>query len=150
MPIGSGVTVVGARESAGLLRQFAAASRNADKAPVKVGSPLNYAYGIETGFTKKSHRLARKAGGAFMLTQALQHERPDIPKAVAKGLEDGPQGVLKALIRKGFDVERGAKAIVPVVSHTLQRSIQTIYPGRPVQDVAPAGRRNVRRLRRPR
>lgn len=145
----SGVRVVGVREAQRYLRDLADASRNAAKAAVQVGSPLGYAYGIETG-VHRGGRLARRAGGVFYLTRALEHERPSIVPTVAKALDDGPHAALDAMKRIGFNVERTAKALVVRVTGTLQRSIQTIYPGRPVQDFGAGPRVAIRRLRRPR
>lgn len=130
------------------MRDLSQASKNANRALVRVGSPLQYAYGIETG-RRRSGRLARRAGGVFYLTRAYNDELPHMRSRIVAGLERGPSGVLDELKRIGFDVERRAKDYVVRVTGTLQRSIQTIYPGRPVQAVS-VGRANVTRLRRPR
>lgn len=144
----SGVTISGLDDAKAAFARMARGASQAANAQVLVGSPLQYAYGIETG-RHRGGRLARRAGGVFYLTRATEHVIPTVRSRMATAVKDG--AVLPELIKVGFDIERAAKALVVRVSGTLQRSIQTIYPGRPIVAITPVGaRRTVRRLARPR
>jgi hypothetical protein len=147
----SGVRVVGDKEAQAYLTRLAESGRAAEKALVQVGSPLAYAYGIETG-RHRGGRLARRAGGVFYLQRAADSVQQSLKKVIAHALPDGADATLEALKKVGFDVERHAKALVPRVTGTLQRSIQTIYPGRGVAGggIAVGIRSHARPSRRPR
>ena len=143
----TGVRITGLRPARDYLGALEEATRDADRATVKVGSPLGYAYGIETG-VHRSGRRARAAGGVFYLTRAYQAEQGNLTRRLSRALKDGGS-LLDELKRTGLDMERRAKSLVVVVSGTLRRSIQTIYPGRPVTmftptRTAPSTRRTVR------
>ena len=124
---GVGVKVVGLKEAQTYLRKLEQAAESADTT-VRVGSSLNYAYGIETGRHKKTGRVARAAGGAFYLSRALALIEKDLPKRLAAGLKEG-EPAETTLLRAGYDVEAEAKKLVPHVTRTLQRSIRTVPPG---------------------
>lgn len=96
---------------------------------VRVGSNLVYAYGIEHG-RHRGGSLARAAGGAFMLRNALQAVHPRIKSTIAAALLHGEQAARQALLRLGYDVERGAKATVPVKTGSLRRSLHTVASDR--------------------
>lgn len=146
---GTGVRIVGADEAKRYLRLLQESASSADKAEVRVGSPLGYAYGIETG-THRSGKRARAAGGVFFLARAYAAEKGQIKKRLSKAIKAG-HPVLDELKKIGLDVERRAKELVVVVTGTLRRSLQTIYPGRPVTAFAsPRGGRRTRRTVRPR
>ncbi len=132
-----------------ILDKLAASGKRAEGSLVQVGSPLNYAFGIETG-RHAGGRLARRAGGAFYLRDAAASVQQSLKRDIAHALPKGPEATLAALKKIGFDVERKAKALVPVVTGTLRRSIQTIYPGRGVVGVAVGIRARGRAARRPR
>jgi hypothetical protein len=91
---------------------------------VVVGSPLVYAFGIETG-RHRGGRLARRAGGAFYLREAYQTVQPRIASTVADVIDQGGDATLRALLGLGYDMQREAQNRVPVRTGTLRRSIHT-------------------------
>jgi hypothetical protein len=147
----TGVRVVGEREAQAYLAKLAASAQYAHRAVVSVGSPLAYAYGIETG-RHRGGRLARRAGGVFYLQRAAESVQQALKRDIARALPGGPDDTLEALKKVGADVERKAKALVVRVTGTLQRSIQTIYPGRGVVGggISVGVRGRTRATRRPR
>ena len=52
-----------------------------------VGSKLPYAYGIEYGRHRKSQKLARKAGGAHYITNAIETVLNDADRDLSEGLK---------------------------------------------------------------
>lgn len=58
------------------------------------GSPVPYAYGIETGRTR-SGRVARARGGARMVEHGMAETRRQIPRIVAQLLQRPTGGVAK-------------------------------------------------------
>ena len=108
------------------IRQLERAARQAQtfgRARVVVGSSLGYAYGVETG-RHRSGGLARRAGGAHFLARALQATRGEIRSLARRA---GGEALIgrDLLLAVGFKVEARAKALVPVVTGTLRRSIVT-------------------------
>jgi hypothetical protein len=116
------VKVTGSQQAIARLERQARNAQAFGRARVVVGSPLQYAYGIETG-RHRSGSLARRAGGAHFLARALEATRGEIRALIRRGgaLEDGR----RLLLALGFKVEARAKALVPVVTGTLRRSIVT-------------------------
>lgn len=53
----------------------------------EVGSKLPYAYGVEYGRHRKSGKLARRAGGAFYITHAIETVLSDADADLAEGLD---------------------------------------------------------------
>jgi hypothetical protein len=92
---------------------------------VLVGSPLKYAFGIETG-RHRGGGLARRAGGAFYLRGAVQSVMATAGASLAPALLEGAQATVRALTRLGYDVQREAQMEVPVRTGTLRRSIHTV------------------------
>src|SRR5690349_3260593 len=84
----AGVTVTGADRLEAYLSNLGQSVKSAHGATVRVGSPANYAFGIETGY-RRSGRLARAAGGLFFLQRAYLAVKPRIPAIVAEHLAKG-------------------------------------------------------------
>jgi len=73
------------------MRYFAtmqAAMREVDHLRLVAGSALDYAYGIETGRTRRG-RVARRLGGAFMVARGLEETQLMIPGLIVRMLEQG-------------------------------------------------------------
>lgn len=148
----TGVRVVGAKKARRYLEELKDQAHSANDATVRVGATAPYAYGIETGH-RRSGRLARAAGGVFFLSRAYEHVKPKIPKFITKAI-DQREGALEGLKRAGFEVERRAKELLGAMAysprtryrtHSLQRSVQTVWSGRPVNPFsAPRTRATVR------
>ena len=51
-----------------------------------IGSKLPYAYGIEFGRHRKSGKMARKAGGAHYISQAIETVMSDADRDLSEGL----------------------------------------------------------------
>lgn len=117
------VTIQGIQAAQQSLTHMAQGAQAAGRSAYFVGSSLAYAYGIETG-RSRGGRLARKAGGAFMLTRALQSVAPGIPGAVAQALPSGASAVDQAIRRLAFEVLSRAQALTPVRSGALRASVR--------------------------
>lgn len=118
------VRVSGVRESQAYLQKLADGAKAVGGMVVVVGSPLKYAFGIETG-RHRSGRLARRAGGARMLTRGLQSVHSRIKPTVVAALPHGRAAARAAVLRLGYDVQRFAQAHTPVVGGGLRRSLHT-------------------------
>lgn len=92
------------------------------------GSTLPYAYGIETG-RHRGGRLARRAGGAYMLRDAVNDTVRQAPAMLAERIIDGPRPARAAMLAIGDTVVNRAKARTPVVSGALRDSIQRFLGG---------------------
>lgn len=117
----------GLEEAVKYLQNQQARAQAFQRVRVFVGSNLKYAYGIEFG-QHRGGRLARRAGGAFMLTNAINAIRPevdDIFRAVGtSGFDFGT-----ALWRLGMRVQTIAMSKTPVVTGSLRRSMHTVREG---------------------
>lgn len=121
MPVSLKIT--GATQTIARLERAARQAQTFGRARVVVGTPLIYGYGVHEGRTRGG-RLARRAGGSFFLARALQQTRGEI-RALAR--RAGSEALIgrDLLLALGFKVEARAKALVPVVTGTLRRSIVT-------------------------
>ena len=122
------VRLIGLDKGVQALEQMRTAAGRFTGTMVRVGSPLVYAWGIETG-RRRDGSIARRAGGARYLEGALHEIRPKIAPAVARALPDGPRAVDQALDKLGDEVVRRARGVVPVRSGRLRESIRSL-PGR--------------------
>lgn len=119
------ITILGKPEAEAALRQLHAGIDALDGLTVRVGTAVVYAWGIEFG-RRRDGRLARRAGGAFMLTRALQQVKPEITPVLAKALPAGAAATERALLGIGFRAEALAKAATPVQTGNLRRSLHTV------------------------
>lgn len=119
------IRILGAKEADAYLKNIGAASREAGRTVVRVGTALKYGHGIEFG-RHRGGKLARRAGGAFYLTGAFRQVQPRIKRELAAALPKGAAAVLGAMRRLAADVERIAKQRVPVRTGNLRRSIHTV------------------------
>jgi hypothetical protein len=110
------------------LGDLAAGARALGGARMEIGSRLPYAYGIETGFTR-SGRVARRAGGAWMLRDAKEAVRSQIEPVLAAALPHGPSAVDAAFRRLGAFAVQAARARTPVVTGRLRASIDILAGG---------------------
>lgn len=125
---GFSVTVTGIAEARRDMAALKDGAQAAAHAVVLVGFRRVYAYGIETGRKYRSGKLARRAGGAWMLRTGLRAVQGQIQPEIAQALPKGPQAVLSALLRLGHRVEAVAKPLTPVGKvrgGTLRRDLHT-------------------------
>jgi hypothetical protein len=119
------VTISGIREAR---QYFATLKDGADalgKMVILVGFSKVYAFGQETG-RYRSGRLARRAGGAWMLRTGLARVQPDITGELVGAVEKGPGAVLSAGLKLGYRIEAIAKPLTPVRSGELRRDLHTV------------------------
>lgn len=95
---------------------------------ILVGSSLKYAYGIETG-RHRGGRLARKAGGAYMLKKGLAAIHGTLPRDIASAVETGGS-VYDAVFKNALRAQNVAMANTPVRTGSLRRSFHTVSEGR--------------------
>ena len=95
---------------------------------VLVGSNLVYAYGIEFGKTR-SGRMARRAGGAFMLRNALNAIRPEVDDVFRGALSGNVPDLGMALYKLGLRLQSLAQGQTPVKTGSLRRSMHTVKVG---------------------
>lgn len=119
------ITILGVEEADAYLTRLHAGCQTVGRTSVQVGTSVVYAHGIEFG-RRRSGRLARAAGGALMLTGALEAVMPSIGPTLADALPNGDAAADKALLGLGYKVEAIAKARTPVRSGHLRRSIHTV------------------------
>lgn len=122
---GAYVQIEGVERVSAYLKEIREGAETAGHETILVGSPLRYAFGIETG-RHRGGRLARRAGGAYYLRDAFRAVQPRIRPALVAALPKGAQAVLQAMRKLGYDVEREAKERVPVRTGTLRRSLHTV------------------------
>lgn len=89
-----------------------------------IGSNLRYAYGIEYGVTRGG-KLARRAGGAFMITNAIKDVRDDLKRNMIAAIT-GDGDIEAAVYRAALTAENIAKGKTPVRTGSLRRSIHTV------------------------
>lgn len=78
-----------------------------------VGSRLPYAYGIHQGRHRVSGKLARRAGGAMYLSNAVGQVLSDADRDLAEGLNKVTAPGVWVLKRLGLWTRRIARQIVP-------------------------------------
>lgn len=88
-----------------------------------VGSPLVYAFGIETGRHRRGG-LARRAGGAFMLREGLADVEEHMMDLIVESFARGPSAVPLAEANIGRMVVAAVRRHTPVVSGKLRDSFR--------------------------
>ena len=121
------VKILNAEEVRQRLEQMRRDLERATDTDIVVGSNLAYAPGIEYG-RHPGGRVARKAGGAFALTDAFKAVRPNIAPAMAQALERGID-VSTVLWKAGYDVEAFTKAYLG--ERVYAQPIPTTRKGKP-------------------
>lgn len=91
---GAYIQITGADQAGAYLKRLSEASRDVGQTRLTVGSPLVYSFGIETGRTRRG-RVARRAGGAFMLHLGLAAAQRHLPALIARAIETGDRGAGK-------------------------------------------------------
>ena len=115
------VTLAGIDTALKRLQLLDAGARALDDTTVVAGSPEAYAPGIETGRTR-SGRVARRAGGAFMLTRAVQQVAPTVVPALVAALPQGADATRRALLGRGVAIAEAARPGTPVRTGNLRAS----------------------------
>lgn len=98
--------------------------RNIQAEPIRLTSALPYAYGIEFG-RHRMGSLARKAGGAFYMAAARTRIKQEAAGELSRAAAHGPRAVALAWASLGPNGLIAARALVPVVSGDLRRSLQS-------------------------
>src|SRR5215210_5698836 len=106
------------------LSQLRDTARRWGRSRTTVGSDLPYAFGIETGRTRRG-RLARRAGGAYMLRRGLDDAKPRIKPLIVAAFERGTsQDVGLAEANIGRMIVASIRKYTPVVSGRLRDSFR--------------------------
>lgn len=87
-----------------------------------VGSTLPYAWGIEFGRHRVSGKLARRAGGTYYITNAIQAVLSDADRDIAEGLDKVTAPGTWVLRRLGLWARRLARANAPRGPKNKKRS----------------------------
>jgi len=124
-----GVELRGLRTALARLEQDRRRAAELRRSRVLIGSSLVYAFGIETGRTR-SGRLARRAGGARMLGQALAGTRGEIAAALAAARRQGLAPGREVLLALAYRILARAQRLTPVLTGTLRRSLVVREVGR--------------------
>ncbi len=120
------IRILGADEVRARLEAMRRSIASAGDEDVIVGSNLVYAPGMEYG-RHPGGRLARRAGGTFALTDALEAVKPAIVSVVAQAIERSTLSV--ALTKLGFDVEEWTKKYLQ--ERLYSQPIPTTRKGKP-------------------
>lgn len=116
------LVVRGADRARAMLGLHADGARRLAVTRVVVDSPLPYAFGIETG-RHRSGRLARRAGGAWMIRRGLAAALPSAAE-YARGADPlDPRWPRLLVALAGRAVER-ARGYTPVVTGALRASLR--------------------------
>ena len=107
---------------------IAGAAARAQGPVISVGSPLPYAYGIETG-RHRGGRLARAKGGAFMFRDALAVMKPRTGPALASAILRGTAAVEQAKRDLNRQAVEEVRKRTPVRTGALRDSVHET--GRP-------------------
>lgn len=122
------VTVDGIPKARAALLAVEAGCKAAAELALEIGSPLEYAYGIEYG-RDRSGRLRRRAGPAYMLTSALDEESDDLADRMATALPGGDRAMRAAMIDHAGKIRDKAKSRTPVRTGRLRDSIAVAFGG---------------------
>lgn len=126
---GFAIQVLGDEQAIAYLRTVEEGCRAAGSSNISVGSNLPYPYGIEFGH-RRSGRLARRAGGAFMFRGGLEQIGGQADDWLAQGIEHGRAGVRDAQHKIGQAWVAAAIPLTPVVSGRLRASERYSVGGR--------------------
>lgn len=88
-----------------------------------ISSSEPYLFGIETG-RHRGGRLARRAGGAFMMRDGLEEAKPRIGPLISDSFERGPSAVPLAEANIGRMVVAAVQRRTPVRSGNLRDSFR--------------------------
>lgn len=116
------LVVRGADQARIVLGHHAAGARRMASGRVTIDSPLPYAYGIETG-RHRGGRLARRAGGAWMLRRGLAAAMPSV-REIARGSDPTDPVWATLLVRLGGRARDRARGYTPVVTGALRASLR--------------------------
>lgn len=118
------IELVGVTDLVALLRRYEDGAAALADVVVVVGTNLPYAYGQHQG-RYRSGRLARRRGGTYFLTRALERVQSTIAPAVAAALPRGPVAAVRALLGRGHALHAEAGPLTPVRTGSLRRSLHT-------------------------
>jgi hypothetical protein len=122
------IRLTGYREGVQALQQLRNGAGQFSGVMLRLGSPLIYAWGVETGYTRTG-RVARKAGPARYLQGGLESIQREAPAEIVGALPKGAGAVNLAIGRLGRRAQQRAQQIVPVRSGALRASIRSVPKG---------------------
>lgn len=126
----NGVVIMGLGEALAELQRVQSGAQSFGGYTAQVGSSLPYAFGIHYG-RHPGGRLARRAGGLFYLTRALEQvrNRGDVRAMVAEGVVAGPLAARKAGRTLAFAVLARAQELETAVDSGLLRNSLRVAEG---------------------
>lgn len=119
------ITLTGIDAARTILALLDAGARALEATTVVAGSPEAYAPGIETGRTRAG-RVARRAGGAFMLAGGVQTVLPTIGPALLEALPQGADPTRRAMLGRGVAIAEAARPRTPVKTGNLRASFVAV------------------------
>lgn len=116
-------TALGFAQAEELISRLEDGIKGAGSDSVSIQTAVVYAWGMEFGYYRNG-KLARKAGGAFMLTGALDAVKPSYLAALPLALFIGRGAVQQALLKAAADIQARAATNAPRLTGTLSNSFQ--------------------------
>jgi hypothetical protein len=122
------IKIVGVEPAVSTLRLFKEGAERLGGLRILVGSNLKYAYGIEYG-RHRGGRLARRAGGAYMLQKGFDSVVSTLKQDISQALATNGS-VYDAVFKNALRAETVTKENTPVKTGSLRRSFHTVSEGR--------------------
>ena len=119
------VRVTGLERAVELLRETQEAGAAVGRTHARIVSDKPYAHWIEEGFYRSGRPGRRAAGPARFMAAGLARVQAQLPAAIARNIEKGPQAVEHAISGVLGEGTKAAKAKTPVVSGNLRASLHT-------------------------
>jgi hypothetical protein len=110
------------------LETFQEGARRLGRMRILVGSNLKYAYGIEYG-RRRGGRLARRAGGAFMLKKGLDSIQATLAADISRAIQQNGN-IYDAVFKNALRAQDVTMANTPVKTGSLRRSFHTVSESR--------------------
>ena len=89
---------------------------------ITAGSAVPYAWGQHFG-RYRTGRLARRAGGSFFYTRAMEQVAPGVAGLIAAALPKGPAAVRQAQGAIAGRITQAARPLAPSASNRLRTSL---------------------------
>ena len=107
-----------------MVRQISASGAAWGRIKIRAGTPLVYGYGIETG-VRKSGRLARRAGGAFMFRTGITEIKATIKPMLLAAVPQGASAIQSMAQTTALRMRMAIQGGTVVRSGNLRSSIFT-------------------------
>lgn len=116
------LTTRGIPEAQGYLERATRGCASIGALRLKLQTTKPYAWGIETGY-RRDGRLARSAGGAYMLRDSWRQIAPEVGRGLANAIPASESGVAVTEARFGARWLSLARSMTPVKTGALRASI---------------------------